>query len=134
MKRISMIMSIAFMFATMWLLSTMPSAYAQDIWVGRDAAIHDCDVYLDTEQSSWNKGDTHAEYIGKLKWVADDWVEKVDYVTFFYVKTGVKGGHYVYRMKSEKKHRGSVEEASEYIKNTFAILKNNRKKIKETKR
>ena len=138
MKRIPMIMSFACMLAMMWLFSAMPSAYAQDIWVGRDAVIHDCDVYLDTDRSSWYNEEIrgYKVYIGELKWVADGWTEKKDSVMFTYVRDingsgKYEGGHYRYSMKSSKEH-GSVENAPDYIKNTFELLRNNRKKIKET--
>ena len=137
MKRISMIMGVAFMFATILLLSVMPSACAQDIWVGRDVVIHDCDVYLDTDRSSWYEEESrgYAVYIGELKWVAEGWMEKTDSVKFTYVKDinasgQYHGGHYRYSMKSG---HGSVENAPDSIKNTFELLKNNRKKIKKTK-
>lgn len=137
MKRISMIMGVAFMFATILLLSAMPSACAQDIWVGRDVVIHDCDVYLDTDRSSWYEEESrgYAVYIGELKWVAEGWMEKTDSVKFTYVRDinasgQYHGGHYRYSMKSG---HGSVENAPDFIKNTFELLKNNRKKIKKTK-
>ena len=139
MKRIILFMSVVFVFTMIRLLSAMPLVYAQDIWVGRDAVIHDCDVYLDTDRSSWYDEEIrgYAVYIGELKWVADGWTEKKDSVHFSYVRdinaSGQShGGHYSYRIKSSQEH-GSVENAPDYIKNTFELLKNNRKKIKKVK-